>query len=142
MGAPLREGFTARASDFGVRAPFRAFPPSFHPCIDSCPFARAHFPHFRPPHFFTPQADVVLFDLLLPCDKFTTADVMREVSLFDTIDTAGRYTVKVRTLCQYHRGRCVARAQMRKKRSFGAHLTPMRPLVTLCVCRCADQCCG
>jgi hypothetical protein len=78
---------------------------------------------------------VVLFDLLLPMDKFTTADVMREVSLFDTIDTAGRYTVKVRTLCQYHRGRCVAHA-MRKKRSFGAHLTPMRPHLTPCVSRC------
>jgi protein-tyrosine-phosphatase len=49
-------------------------------------------------------ADVVLFDLLLTFDKFTAADVMREVSVYDTVDPAGRYAPKVRSLTQFHPG--------------------------------------
>jgi hypothetical protein len=103
LGVPLREGLTARASDFGVRrhASCRTRARASIPASIPAP-SRAHF-HVRP--HFSAQADVVLFDLLLTMDKFTTADVMREVSMFDTIDTSGRYTVKVRTLVQFHRGR-------------------------------------
>jgi hypothetical protein len=49
MGAPLREGLTARASDFGVRAPFRAaFPALIHRFL---PLRARIFAHliFHPP---------------------------------------------------------------------------------------------
>lgn len=46
--------------------------------------------------------DVVRFDLLLTFDKFTAADVMREVSVYDTVDPSGRYAPKVRSLTQFH----------------------------------------
>ena len=42
------------------------------------------------------EADIVSHELVLVMDKFTAADVLREVSVYDTISKAGRYTSKVR----------------------------------------------
>ena len=44
------------------------------------------------------ERDIVDYELLLVMDKFTAADVLREVSVYDTISKAGRYTSKVRAL--------------------------------------------
>ena len=37
------------------------------------------------------------------------ADVMREVSVYDTIDPGVNYAAKVRALTQFHAGRCVSK---------------------------------
>ena len=42
------------------------------------------------------ERDIVEYELLLVMDKYTAADVLREVSVYDTISKAGRYTSKVR----------------------------------------------
>ena len=41
------------------------------------------------------ERDIVECELLLVMDKYTAADVLREVSVYDTISKAGRYTSKV-----------------------------------------------
>mmetsp|Transcript_6353 Transcript_6353/g.18261 ORF Transcript_6353/g.18261 Transcript_6353/m.18261 type:complete len:314 (-) Transcript_6353:410-1351(-) len=51
---------------------------------------------------FDHEADIVAYDLVLVFDKFTAADVLREVSVYDTINTSGNYSVKVRMLGEYH----------------------------------------
>ncbi|GAB4821620.1 hypothetical protein N2152v2_008666 [Parachlorella kessleri] len=59
-----------------------------------------------PPGFqarqFEEAADIVAFDLVIVMDKFTAADVLREVSVFDTINPAGQYSLKVRRLGSFH----------------------------------------
>jgi len=47
---------------------------------------------------------VVLFDVLLPVDKFTAADVMREVTIYDTIEPTANYSAKVHSLATFHAG--------------------------------------
>ena len=42
------------------------------------------------------EADIVAHELVLVMDKYTAADVLREVSVYDTINPAARYTSKVR----------------------------------------------
>ncbi len=42
------------------------------------------------------EGDIVANELVLVMDKFTAADVLREVSVYDTISKAGRYTSKAR----------------------------------------------
>ena len=42
------------------------------------------------------EADIVEYELVLVMDKFTAADVLREVSVYETINKAARYTSKVR----------------------------------------------
>lgn len=49
-----------------------------------------------------PVADIVAFDLLLVMDKFTAADVLREVSGYDLINRSGQYSEKVRLLGEFH----------------------------------------
>ncbi|CAD7698169.1 unnamed protein product [Ostreobium quekettii] len=46
--------------------------------------------------------DIVIYDLLLAMDKFTSADVLREVSVYDTIAREGGYSMKVRRLGEFH----------------------------------------
>lgn len=46
--------------------------------------------------------DTVHFDMILVMDKFTAGDVMREISVFDTINKYGKYTQKVRRLGEFH----------------------------------------
>ena len=41
------------------------------------------------------EADIVANELVLVMDKYTAADVLREVSVYDTINKAARYTSKV-----------------------------------------------
>lgn len=47
---------------------------------------------------------MVLFDVLLPVDKFTAADVMREVTIYDTIEPTANYSAKVHSLATFHAG--------------------------------------
>ncbi|KAK9844195.1 hypothetical protein WJX81_007742 [Elliptochloris bilobata] len=51
---------------------------------------------------FAPETDIVRADLVLVMDKYTAADVLREVSVFDTINAAGGYSRKVRRLGEFH----------------------------------------
>jgi protein-tyrosine phosphatase len=51
---------------------------------------------------FDQAADVVRCDLVLVMDKFTAADVLREVSVFETINPSARYSLKVRRLGEFH----------------------------------------
>lgn len=51
---------------------------------------------------FDYEKDIVLFDLVLVMDKFTAADVLREVSVYDTIQKEKRYSAKVRRLGEFH----------------------------------------
>ena len=44
------------------------------------------------------ERDIVDYELVLVMDKYTAADVLREVSVYDTISKAGRYTSKVTTI--------------------------------------------
>ncbi|KAI3429285.1 hypothetical protein D9Q98_005381 [Chlorella vulgaris] len=52
---------------------------------------------------FYESRDIVEFDVCLVMDKFTAADVLREVSVFDTIKTWGKanYSSKVRRLGEF-----------------------------------------
>ncbi|KAK9816561.1 hypothetical protein WJX72_002020 [[Myrmecia] bisecta] len=50
------------------------------------------------------EADIVQFDLVLVMDKYTAADVLREVSVYDTINKGGNYSLKVRRLGEFHPG--------------------------------------
>lgn len=45
---------------------------------------------------FHHEADIVAFDLVLVMDKYCAADVLREISVYDTINKAGKYSAKVR----------------------------------------------
>eukprot|EP01024_Parvocaulis_polyphysoides_P025205 TRINITY_DN23013_c1_g1_i3.p2 TRINITY_DN23013_c1_g1~~TRINITY_DN23013_c1_g1_i3.p2 ORF type:complete len:188 (+),score=55.53 TRINITY_DN23013_c1_g1_i3:193-756(+) len=47
---------------------------------------------------FDAERDIVFYDLVLVMDKFTAADVLREVTVYDTIDKGGNYSKKVRKL--------------------------------------------
>lgn len=46
--------------------------------------------------------DIVAFDMVLVMDKFTAADVLREVASYDLINRSGGYSVKVRRLGDFH----------------------------------------
>ena len=50
------------------------------------------------------EADIVAHELVLVMDKYTAADVLREVSVYDTINKAARYTSKVGSAVRW---RCV-----------------------------------
>eukprot|EP00897_Mesotaenium_endlicherianum_P002031 jgi/Mesen1/1856/ME000143S00898 len=47
---------------------------------------------------FEPAKDIVVFDLLLVMDKFNAVDVMKEITVFDTIHPDANYSSKVRRL--------------------------------------------
>ncbi|MCO5569193.1 hypothetical protein L7F22_022903 [Adiantum nelumboides] len=51
--------------------------------------------------------DVVVYDMLLVMDKFTASDVLRDVTLFETIDKNNDYCWKVRRLGEFCLGRKV-----------------------------------
>ena len=57
------------------------------------------------------EGDIVANELVLVMDKFTAADVLREVSVYDTISKAGRYTSKVRGDAGCNRGVWSSRVQ-------------------------------
>lgn len=64
-------------------------------------------PQGRTARVFQPAVDIVRFDLVLVMDKFTAADVMREVSSFDLISRAQpeqQLSVKVRRLGEFGSG--------------------------------------
>ena len=47
---------------------------------------------------FQPSSDIVNNDVVIIMDKFIAADVLKEVSVYDTIDPTAHYSVKVRRL--------------------------------------------
>jgi protein-tyrosine-phosphatase len=49
--------------------------------------------------------DIVQYDLVLCFDKFNASDVLKEISVYDTIDSKGRYSVRVRRLGEFCRNR-------------------------------------
>ncbi|WIA42862.1 hypothetical protein OEZ86_008786 [Tetradesmus obliquus] len=51
---------------------------------------------------FDPAADIVASDLVLVMDKYTAADVLREVSSYDLINPGGYYSARVRVLGSFH----------------------------------------
>ncbi|KAF6259658.1 hypothetical protein COO60DRAFT_989348 [Scenedesmus sp. NREL 46B-D3] len=51
---------------------------------------------------FEPAADIVASDLVLTMDKYTAADVLREVSSYDLINPGGYYSARVRVLGSFH----------------------------------------
>ncbi|KAF8057642.1 ptpA [Scenedesmus sp. PABB004] len=51
---------------------------------------------------FEPAADIVAADLVLVFDKYTAADVLREVSSYDLINPGGHYSARVRLLGSFH----------------------------------------
>ncbi|KAK9821492.1 hypothetical protein WJX74_002157 [Apatococcus lobatus] len=53
---------------------------------------------------FDPSRDIGVYDMVLVMDKFTASDVLREVSIFDTIHKENSYTSKVRRLGEFHPG--------------------------------------
>lgn len=58
-----------------------------------------------------PERDIVCFDVVLVMDKFTAADVLREVSVYDTINKDAQYSLKVRRLGEYHPGLAATKDQ-------------------------------
>jgi len=54
--------------------------------------------------FFEDAVDIVYFDLLLAMDKYTLADVMREVSVWDTISSSSAFTGRIRHLAEFRSG--------------------------------------
>ncbi|DBA94929.1 TPA: hypothetical protein ACH3X1_002458 [Trebouxia sp. C0004] len=58
-----------------------------------------------------PERDIVCFDVVLVMDKFTAADVLREVSVYDTINKDAQYSLKVRRLGEYHSGLAATKDQ-------------------------------
>ncbi|KAL3131755.1 hypothetical protein ABBQ38_007474 [Trebouxia sp. C0009 RCD-2024] len=58
-----------------------------------------------------PERDIVQFDVVLVMDKFTAADVLREVSVYDTINKDAQYSLKVRRLGEYHPGLAATKDQ-------------------------------
>lgn len=53
--------------------------------------------------------DINTFDVLLPVDKFTAADVLRECTVYATVNPRGGYVAKVRTLAEFNPSGCVLR---------------------------------
>jgi protein-tyrosine-phosphatase len=51
---------------------------------------------------FRDSVDVVRADLIVAMDKYTAADVLREISVFETVNPAARYSAKVRRLGEFH----------------------------------------
>ena len=51
---------------------------------------------------FDYEKDIVLFDLVLVMDKYTAADVLREVSVYDTVQKETQFSIKVRRLGEFH----------------------------------------
>eukprot|EP00879_Flechtneria_rotunda_P006500 GHRR01006832.1.p1 GENE.GHRR01006832.1~~GHRR01006832.1.p1 ORF type:complete len:263 (+),score=136.22 GHRR01006832.1:3-791(+) len=51
---------------------------------------------------FDPANDIVAADLVLVMDKYTAADVLREVSSYDLINPGGHYSARVRLLGSFH----------------------------------------
>ncbi|GJP81548.1 hypothetical protein CLOP_g11688 [Closterium sp. NIES-67] len=54
-----------------------------------------------------PVEDVVAYDVLVVMDKFNAADVLKEVSVFDTIDPSARFSSKVRRMGDFCKSRVV-----------------------------------
>ncbi|KAK9800329.1 hypothetical protein WJX73_003149 [Symbiochloris irregularis] len=46
--------------------------------------------------------DVVQYDLILVMDKYTASDFLKEVSVYETINKQGNYTLKVHRLGEFH----------------------------------------
>eukprot|EP00239_Pterosperma_sp_CCMP1384_P002035 CAMPEP_0197854146 /NCGR_PEP_ID=MMETSP1438-20131217/24109_1 /TAXON_ID=1461541 /ORGANISM="Pterosperma sp., Strain CCMP1384" /LENGTH=298 /DNA_ID=CAMNT_0043468793 /DNA_START=356 /DNA_END=1252 /DNA_ORIENTATION=+ len=57
---------------------------------------------------FDDGLDPVHFDLLIAMDKFTLADVLREVSVYDTVDSSRNFACRIRRLGEFARSRVVA----------------------------------
>lgn len=57
---------------------------------------------------FDHTREIVKYDMLLAVDKYTLADVMREVSVYDTVDASRYFCSRVRHLGEYSRGRQIA----------------------------------
>jgi len=55
-----------------------------------------HFDHIQ---------DILEFDLLLAVDKFTLADAMREISVYDTVNSSRNFSSRVRHLGEYNTDR-------------------------------------
>ena len=51
---------------------------------------------------FDYEKDIVLYDLVLVMDKYTAADVLREVSVYVTVQKETQYSRKVRRLGEFH----------------------------------------
>eukprot|EP00898_Chlorokybus_atmophyticus_P001387 jgi/Chlat1/2249/Chrsp17S02563 len=50
---------------------------------------------------FVPAEDIVAYDLVVVMDKFNASDVLKEVSVYDTIHKSGNYSVRVRKLGEF-----------------------------------------
>eukprot|EP00244_Chara_vulgaris_P008450 TRINITY_DN3322_c1_g1_i1.p1 TRINITY_DN3322_c1_g1~~TRINITY_DN3322_c1_g1_i1.p1 ORF type:complete len:286 (-),score=59.50 TRINITY_DN3322_c1_g1_i1:905-1636(-) len=50
---------------------------------------------------FDHARDIVLYDLVVVMDKFNAADVLKEVSVYDTINKEGHYSARVRRLGEF-----------------------------------------
>ncbi|CAI5465102.1 unnamed protein product, partial [Closterium sp. Yama58-4] len=61
----------------------------------------------RQAQLLRPAEDVVAHDLLVVMDKFNAADVLKEVSVFDTIDPTARFSSKVRRMGDFCKSRTV-----------------------------------
>eukprot|EP00850_Spirogloea_muscicola_P021702 SM000258S09118 [mRNA] locus=s258:23636:26742:- [translate_table: standard] len=57
--------------------------------------------------YYEPARDVVDFDLLLVMDKFNASDVLKEVSVYDTITPGANYSSRVRRLGEFARTRTI-----------------------------------
>eukprot|EP00850_Spirogloea_muscicola_P011292 SM000069S20729 [mRNA] locus=s69:600082:603228:+ [translate_table: standard] len=57
--------------------------------------------------YYDPARDVVDFDLLLVMDKFNASDVLKEVSVYDTINPGANYSSRVRRLGEFARTRTI-----------------------------------
>lgn len=55
----------------------------------------------------SPAQDITAFDLIVVMDKFNAADILKEVSVFDTIDPSANYSSKVRLLGSFCKSRNV-----------------------------------
>lgn len=51
---------------------------------------------------FDYEKDIILFDLVLVMDKFTASDVLREISVYDTVQKETQFSRKVRRLGEFH----------------------------------------
>lgn len=51
--------------------------------------------------------DVVIYDVMVVMDKFNAADVLKEVSVFDTIDSTAKFSSKVRRMGDFCKTRVI-----------------------------------
>lgn len=56
---------------------------------------------------FDHTKEIVQFDMLLAVDKFTLADAMREVSVYDTVDSTRKFCGRIRHIGEFGRGKLI-----------------------------------